>query len=182
MANKTKFQAIKGTRDLLPPETELWNRVEQTVREVFGSFGFGEIRLPIFEPTELFARAVGGETDIVSKEMYTFEDYEASPVLDLRNTLVTWEEPHSMQGPPGPLGTGSLARFQPFAGLLSRFCLTALTHINLRRKNCRLATNSVANVAFWHIASFRCAAKFGRYGRHSGLCSPSSCTFYQFTP
>src|SRR5215470_3913354 len=74
MANKTKFQAIKGTRDLLPPDTELWNRVEQTAREVFGTFGFGEIRPPIFEPTELFARAVGGETDIVSKEMYTFED------------------------------------------------------------------------------------------------------------
>ncbi len=74
MANKTKFQAIKGTRDLLPPETELWNRVEQTAREVFGTFGFGEIRPPIFEPTELFARAVGGETDIVSKEMYSFAD------------------------------------------------------------------------------------------------------------
>ena len=74
MAEKRKFQAIKGTRDLLPPETDLWNRVEQTAREVFDAFGFGEIRLPIFEPTELFARAVGGETDIVSKEMYTFED------------------------------------------------------------------------------------------------------------
>ena len=74
MANKTKFQAIKGTRDLLPPETELWNRVEQTAREVFGTYGYGEIRLPVFEPTELFARAVGGETDIVSKEMYGFLD------------------------------------------------------------------------------------------------------------
>ena len=69
-----KFQAIRGTRDLLPAETELWNRVEQSAREVFGTFGFGEIRTPIFEPTELFARAVGGETDIVSKEMYTFAD------------------------------------------------------------------------------------------------------------
>jgi histidyl-tRNA synthetase len=69
-----KFQAIRGTRDLLPPETALWNRVEQTAHEVFATFGFGEIRLPIFEPTELFARAVGGDTDIVSKEMYTFQD------------------------------------------------------------------------------------------------------------
>ena len=67
-----KFQAIRGTRDLLPPETALWNRVEQTAHEVFETFGFGEIRPPIFEQTELFARAVGGETDIVSKEMYTF--------------------------------------------------------------------------------------------------------------
>ena len=71
---RRKFQAIKGTRDLLPPETALWNRVEQTAQEVFSSYGFGEIRLPVFEPTELFARAVGGETDIVSKEMYTFVD------------------------------------------------------------------------------------------------------------
>jgi histidyl-tRNA synthetase len=72
MSTKTKFQAIKGTRDLLPPETMLWKRVEQMAHEVFGTFGFGEIRLPIFEPTELFARSIGAETDVVSKEMYTF--------------------------------------------------------------------------------------------------------------
>jgi len=78
MATKSKFQAIRGTRDLLPPETALWNRVEETARSVFDTFGFGEIRTPIFEPTELFARAVGGETDIVSKEMYTFEDRQRS--------------------------------------------------------------------------------------------------------
>lgn len=88
MANKTKFQAIKGTRDLLPPETELWNRVEQTAREVFGTYGFGEIRPPIFEPTELFARAVGGETDIVSKEMYSFLDNpELLEILHAREVL-----------------------------------------------------------------------------------------------
>src|ERR1700740_1106025 len=74
MAKSPKFQAIRGTRDLLPPETALWNRVKQTAHEVFATFGYGEIRPPIFEPTELFARAVGGETDIVSKEMYTFWD------------------------------------------------------------------------------------------------------------
>lgn len=65
---------------MLPPETELWNCVEQTAREVFGSYGFGEIRPPIFEPTELFARAVGGETDIVSKEMYSFEDRDDTSI------------------------------------------------------------------------------------------------------
>src|SRR6266436_3964064 len=74
MATKSKFQAIRGTRDLLPPETALWNHVEQTAHSVFGTFAFGEIRPPVFEPTELFARAVGGDTDIVSKEMYSFED------------------------------------------------------------------------------------------------------------
>src|SRR5262250_2240989 len=70
MASKAKFQAIKGTRDLLPPETALWNRVEQTAREVFATYGFGEIRLPIFEFTDLFARSIGAETDVVGKEMY----------------------------------------------------------------------------------------------------------------
>ncbi len=67
-----KFQAIKGVRDILPPDSALWNRVEQTARAVFESFGFGEIRLPIFEATELFARSIGAETDVVSKEMFTF--------------------------------------------------------------------------------------------------------------
>jgi histidyl-tRNA synthetase len=80
MATKAKFQAIKGTRDLLPPETELWNRVERTAREVFGTFGFGEIRPPIFEPTELFARSIGLDTDVVSKEMYSFEDRDETSV------------------------------------------------------------------------------------------------------
>jgi histidyl-tRNA synthetase len=69
-----KFQAIRGTRDLLPPETTLWNRVEQTAHEVFSTFGFGEIRVPIFESADLFARSIGAETDVVSKEMYTFID------------------------------------------------------------------------------------------------------------
>jgi histidyl-tRNA synthetase len=68
------IKAVRGTRDLLPPETELWNRVEATARSVFARYGFGEIRTPIFEATELFARGVGEETDIVSKEMYTWED------------------------------------------------------------------------------------------------------------
>src|SRR6266404_8355932 len=71
-----KFQAIKGVRDILPPESALWNRVEQTAREVFGAFGFAEIRLPIFEQVELFARSIGEETDVVSKEMYSFEDHD----------------------------------------------------------------------------------------------------------
>ncbi len=68
------IKAVRGTRDLLPPETALWNRVEQTAREVFALFNFSEIRTPIFEDTQLFARGVGEATDIVSKEMYTWED------------------------------------------------------------------------------------------------------------
>ncbi len=70
----TLLKAVRGTRDLLPPETELWNHVEATARRVFARYNFGEIRTPIFEDTQLFARGVGEETDIVSKEMYTWED------------------------------------------------------------------------------------------------------------
>jgi histidyl-tRNA synthetase len=68
------LKAVRGTRDLLPPETALWNRIETTARAVFARYNFGEIRTPIFEDTSLFARGVGEETDIVSKEMFTWED------------------------------------------------------------------------------------------------------------
>lgn len=68
------IKAVRGTRDLLPPDTELWNLVERKVREVFARYNYHEIRTPIFESTELFARGVGEETDIVSKEMFTWED------------------------------------------------------------------------------------------------------------
>ena len=70
----TILKAVRGTRDLLPPETALWNRIEATARAVFARYNFGEIRTPVFEDTALFARGVGEETDIVSKEMYTWED------------------------------------------------------------------------------------------------------------
>jgi len=68
------IKAVRGTRDLLPPDTALWNFVEAAVRDVFRVYNFQEIRTPIFEATELFARGVGEETDIVAKEMYTWQD------------------------------------------------------------------------------------------------------------
>src|SRR5450432_247677 len=68
------IRAVRGNRDLLPPDTDLWNRVEAKVRDVFARYNFHEIRTPIFEDTSLFARGVGEETDIVTKEMFTWED------------------------------------------------------------------------------------------------------------
>ncbi len=68
------IQAVKGTKDLLPDEIAAWHRIEGTARALFALYGYREIRTPIFETTELFARGIGQETDIVSKEMYTFED------------------------------------------------------------------------------------------------------------
>ncbi len=68
------IKSPRGTRDLLPPDTALWNFVEAAVRDVFRAYNFHEIRTPVFESTELFARGVGEETDIVTKEMFTWED------------------------------------------------------------------------------------------------------------
>ena len=68
------IKSIRGTRDLLPPETEMWNFVEAAVRDVFRVYNFHEIRTPIIEDLHLFQRSVGEETDIVGKEMFTWED------------------------------------------------------------------------------------------------------------
>ena len=72
------IRAVKGTRDLLPPDTAVWNHVEAVARQVFAAYNYHEIRTPILEDTQLFARGVGAETDIVTKEMYTFEDRDGS--------------------------------------------------------------------------------------------------------
>ena len=81
------IRAVKGMRDLLPPQTAVWNRVERVAREVFRTYNYHEIRTPILEETQLFSRGVGAETDIVTKEMYTFEDRdESSLTLRPENT------------------------------------------------------------------------------------------------
>ncbi len=72
------IRAVKGTRDLLPPATGTWNRVEEAARAVFRLYNYHEIRTPILEETQLFARGVGEDTDIVTKEMYTFKDRDGS--------------------------------------------------------------------------------------------------------
>lgn len=80
------IRAIKGTRDILPPASAVWNEIEETSRRVFRTFNVHEIRTPIFEETALFSRGVGEETDIVSKEMYTFDDHGDSLTLRPENT------------------------------------------------------------------------------------------------
>jgi len=72
------IRAVKGTRDILPPSSAIWNKVEESARRVFATYNYHEIRTPLLEETTLFARGVGEETDIVSKEMYTFEDRDGS--------------------------------------------------------------------------------------------------------
>jgi histidyl-tRNA synthetase len=91
MTERKQFRAIKGTRDILPPDSALWNWFEHTAREVFESYNFGEIRLPIFEETDLFASSIGAETDIVSKEMFAWEEGGTPIETELRNY---WMEKH----------------------------------------------------------------------------------------
>jgi len=69
-----RIQAIRGVKDIMPDEIEKWRWVENKANQVFNRYGFNEIRLPIFEKTKLFSRGIGETTDIVEKEMYTFED------------------------------------------------------------------------------------------------------------
>ena len=69
-----RYRAPRGTRDILPEDTWKWQEVERIFRATADRFGYPEIRLPVFEETDLFARGIGDSTDIVRKEMYTFED------------------------------------------------------------------------------------------------------------
>ena len=83
----SKFiHVVKGTKDILPQEVEKWHNLEQKALEIFTKYGYKEIRTPIFEVTELFARGVGDTTDIVNKEMYTFEKSDRSLTLRPENT------------------------------------------------------------------------------------------------
>ena len=78
MARKEPLRAVKGMRDILPPESALWEHIEDVARKIFRAYAYQEIRTPLVEPTELFARGVGTDTDIVTKEMYTWEDRDKS--------------------------------------------------------------------------------------------------------
>jgi histidyl-tRNA synthetase len=78
------IRAVRGTYDLLPGDVEIWQALETRLRAVFHTYGFREIRTPILEATELFVRGVGEETDVVSKEMYTFTDRDETSSLTLR--------------------------------------------------------------------------------------------------
>ena len=82
-----KFKTIRGMNDVTPDEISVWQFVEARIRSVFASYGYDEIRFPIVEQTELFSRSVGESTDIVSKEMYSFEDRNGEGIsLTLTNS------------------------------------------------------------------------------------------------
>ncbi len=78
--SQPNIQLIRGFKDILPGETELWQHIERTAIDLLEDFGYREIRIPIMEKTELFARSIGEDTDIVEKEMYTFPDRKGDPL------------------------------------------------------------------------------------------------------
>jgi len=80
------IKVLKGTKDILPQDVDMWQFVEEKAQKIFGEYGFKEIRTPIIEVTDLFSRGVGDTTDIVNKEMYTFEKSERSITLRPENT------------------------------------------------------------------------------------------------
>jgi histidyl-tRNA synthetase len=122
------IRAVRGVRDILPEESPRWQRVEEAARQVFEAWGYREIRLPLFERTELFARGIGGETDIVKKEMYTFDD-KGGESLTLRpeataGLLRAYIE-HGLHVQPKPVRLytlGSMFRYErPQAGRYRQF-------------------------------------------------------------
>lgn len=80
----TKIQSVRGMNDYLPADTAVWQRIENTLKRILTSYGISEIRTPIVEHTPLFQRAIGEVTDVVEKEMYSFQDREENVSLTLR--------------------------------------------------------------------------------------------------
>ncbi len=104
MTRKEPLRAVKGMRDILPPESRLWGHIEQVAREVFHAYNYQEIRTPLVEPTELFARGVGEDTDIVTKEMYTFDDRDKGSLTlrpEATASVVRAYIEHRLYDPPG---------------------------------------------------------------------------------
>lgn len=148
------YQTLKGFRDLLPEETEKWIRMETIIRDLMRRYGFGEIRLPIVEETELFVRGVGEGTDVVGKEMYTFLDRSDPPVsVSLRPELTAGAARAYVQhsiGQQQPLTrwyyVGPAFRYeQPQAGRYRQFYTFGLELIGSDRPEAEAEVIAVAN-------------------------------------
>ena len=123
-----KYSAPKGTHDILPPDTSLWQITESMAKEIFEKYGFNEIRTPLIEHTEVFTRSIGQNTDIVEKEMYTFSD-KAGRNITLRPegtaSVVRCYIEHNLHNLPSPqkfFYTGAMFRYErPQKGRFRQF-------------------------------------------------------------
>ena len=123
-----KIQSIRGVKDILPGDIEKWQWVEEIARNVFSKYGFKEIRLPIFENTKLFSKSIGETTDIVEKEMYTFEDRSGEQITlrpEGTASVVRAYIEHKMYNPPSVVKLyymGPMFRYErPQAGRFRQF-------------------------------------------------------------
>ena len=123
-----KIQSIRGVKDILPDEIWKWQYIESVAHNIFPRYGFKEIRLPIFEDTRLFSRSIGETTDIVEKEMYTFEDRSGDSITlrpEGTASVVRAYVQHKMYNPPAVLKMfyiGPMFRYErPQAGRLRQF-------------------------------------------------------------
>jgi histidyl-tRNA synthetase len=122
------IRAVRGVRDILPAETPTWQAIETAARVVFEPYGYREIRLPLFERTELFARGIGETTDVVEKEMYTFQDRSGESVTlrpEATASLVRAYIEHGLHVEPKPVRLytiGPMFRYErPQAGRYRQF-------------------------------------------------------------
>ena len=138
MSERKQFRAIKGTRDILPPDSALWNWFEHTAREVFESYNFGEIRLPVFEETSLFARSIGEETDVVAKEMFSFSVYDAAGLSLLRDPITRWPSPWAKTD-----------QFEAYKSIVSQF----IADYRLARSQNLVTVDSFNEIAFKDLES-----------------------------
>jgi len=123
-----KITSVRGVRDILPEEARRWWEVERTARDVFARYGYGEIRVPLFERTDLFARSIGEETEIVNKEMYTFDDKGGESITlrpEATASICRAYVQHALYNRPGVVKLfciGPMFRYErPQAGRLRQF-------------------------------------------------------------
>lgn len=149
-----KLSAPKGTKDILPPESELWQFMEDKARLVFDRSNYKEVRTPIFEATELFARGVGDSTDIVTKEMYTFVQKERSLTLRPENTAGVARAfiEHGMHKLPAPVKLwykGPMFRYErPQAGRQRQFHQVGVEVFGIKDPT---ADAEVIQLAMWYL-------------------------------
>jgi histidyl-tRNA synthetase len=134
-----KFAGVKGMNDLLPPQVESWQRIEKAARELFGTYGYQELRTPIVEDTALFVRSVGEVTDIVKKEMYTFED-KAGRSITMR-----------------PEGTAPAARAYIEHGLTQKEALTRWFYLGPMFRYERMKTGRYRQFSQVGVEAYGCA-------------------------
>lgn len=149
-----KLSAPKGTKDILPPESEFWQFMEDKARLVFDRSNYKEVRTPIFEATELFARGVGDSTDIVTKEMYTFVQKERSLTLRPENTAGVARAfiEHGMHKLPAPVKLwykGPMFRYErPQAGRQRQFHQVGVEVFGIKDPT---ADAEVIQLAMWYL-------------------------------